>query len=265
MKIERDNCRSFRQLASHAALAYSLVMRRPIVGSMRPISTVVLAIAVLSSAARAQQKPDFSGVWELDPARSDDRGVYGQLRVITQTPTQIDMAVLHFASRTTSIIPWDLPLDRWRPRRGGDQSLEPIVQSRWDGNRLVTLKAPGTHYSVLWIWNLSDDGMTLTVDVISTQISPSFDFKAASAPRGFIPNRHVYSRVVSPNERTFMLGEALLRFGRDAGTIEVTCATPSCTLIDVVNGRRGQRRRLDSGREATISLRANTLISASRD
>ncbi len=231
---------------------------------IRVISTVLVVIAVFSTAARAQQKPDFSGVWALDPDRSDDH-VYGQLRVITQTPTQIDMTVLQVASGQTSIIPWELPFDRWRPRRGGERSLEPVVQSRWDGNRLVTVKAPGTSYSILWMWSLSDEATTLTVETISTGISPSFDFKAASAPRGFIPDRHIYTRVASPGERSFALGDALVRVGREPRSLGVTCAVQSCTLIDVVAGRRQQRRTIANGREAIVSLQANTLIAATRD
>ena len=230
---------------------------------MRSIPACLVAIAALSAQASAQQ-PDFSGVWVLDPASSDER-VYGQLRVISQTPSQIDMTVFQVASGQTSIIPWQLPFGRWRPRRGGDRSLEPVVQARWDGNRLVTVKAPGTHYSVLWIWSLSDDGMTMTVDGISTSISSSFDFTVASAPRGFIPDRHVYTRVAATAERRFAFGEALIRFGRDTETIGLTCAIASCTVTDVVAGRRVQSRRLDTGREATISLHANTLITSTRD
>jgi hypothetical protein len=238
---------------------------------IRSVSTMLVAVAALSAAAGAQQKPDFSGVWLLDPAQSDDR-VYGQLRVITQTPSHIEMAVLQVAGLPraesrgqVAIIPWQLPFDRWRPRRGGEGSLEPVVQSRWDGNRLVTVKAPGTNYSVLWVWGLSDDGMTMTVDGVSTHISDSFDFKVASAPRGFIPDRHLYTRVTSLVDRTFPLGDALLRFAPGSADVGVTCAADACAVIDVVNGRRTQSRTLTRGRETVLSLRANTLISAQRD
>jgi hypothetical protein len=230
---------------------------------VRSIAACLVALAVLTAHASAQQ-PDFSGIWVLAPARSDER-VYGQLRVISQTPTQIDMTVFQVASGQTSLIPWELPFDRWRPRRGGDRSVEPVVQSRWDGNSLVTVKAPGTHYSVLWVWSLSDDGMTMTVEGISTSISPSFDFKVASAPRGFIPDRHVYTRVTAADDRLFALGDALIRFGRDTGTIGLTCATASCTVTEVVAGRRQQSRGLPNGREASLSLHANTLITGTRE
>jgi len=229
----------------------------------RSLPALLVAIALLSAGIRAQQMPNFSGVWELDAPRSDDH-VYGQMRVISQTPSEIQMTVFHLASGQTSIIPWELPFDRWRPRRGGDRSLEPVVQSRWDGIRLVTVKAPGTHYSVLWIWSLSDDGMTLIVEGISTRISPSFDFRVASAPRGFIPSRHVYTRVDAVAARTFALGDARIRFGRAPGSFGVTC-TGSCNVIDVVAGRRAHTHTLANGREAIVSLRGNTLITAARD
>jgi hypothetical protein len=40
---------------------------------IRSVSTMLVAVAALSAAAGAQQKPDFSGVWLLAPAQSDDR------------------------------------------------------------------------------------------------------------------------------------------------------------------------------------------------
>jgi hypothetical protein len=179
------------------------------------VSTALLALSVMSAAPQAQQKSDFSGIWVLDTARSDDR-VYGQIRVITQTPSQIEMAVLHFAS--------GLPQ--------AESTGLPRVESRGQ---------------------------------ISTSISPSFDFKVASAPRGFIPDRHVYTRVTATDDRFFALGDALIRFGRDTGTIALTCATASCTVTDVLAGRRGQSRTLPNGREASLSLHANTLITAVRE
>jgi hypothetical protein len=242
----------------------------------RSILTVLVAMGLLPAATAAQQKPDFSGVWVLDASSSDER-VYGQMRLIDQTADWIDMAVLHFASGRTSITPWRLPFDRWRPRRGGDTSLEPIVQSRWDGNRLVTLKAPGTSYSVLWAWTLSDDGTTLTSDAISTGIGFSFDFRVASAPRGYIPDRHVYLKarpIRAPDSRAFAVldrgiaweptaeqSSVVLRVGEDASTLSVACvAARVCTVGDIVAGRTRMSQALVAGRTITVSTTANTVI-----
>jgi hypothetical protein len=243
---------------------------------IRAVSTGLLAIAVLSIAVRAQEKPDFSGVWTLDASRSEG-SPYGQMRVIDQTADGIHMTVLHFASHRTSIIPWRLPFNRWQPRRGPvDTSREPIVQSRWDGNRLVTLKAPGTSYSVLWVWTLSDDGTELTSQGISTGIGYSFDFKVSSAPRGFIPDRHVYRKVSPidrPDGRGFAVREpevvwdptpdqspVLLRLGADQGTLSIACVASTCTVADIVAGRTRQSQVVAVGRATTVSLTSNTVI-----
>jgi hypothetical protein len=244
---------------------------------IRPILTLLAAVSLLTAGAVAQTRPDFSGVWVLDSSRSDD-GVYGQMRVINHAADWIDMAVLHFASGRTSITPWRLPFDRWRPRRGGDTSREPIVQSRWDGTRLVTLKAPGTSYSVLWVWALSEDGLELTSEAISTGIGFSFDFKVSSAPRGYIPNRHVYRKVASihaPEGRAFALNDravvwdpvasespVLLRFGSDAGSLSVGCGAKTCTVADIVAGRTRQSQVVAMGSTKMVLLTANTVIDA---
>ena len=66
-------------------------------------------------------------------------------------------------------------------------------------------------------------------------------------------------------QRFFPLGDALIRFAPDTADVGVTCAADACTVIDVVNGRRTQSRTLARGREAMLSLHANTLISAARN
>jgi hypothetical protein len=255
-----------------------LVKEPAIVGRIRLTALLVLAVVcLLSEAPGAQQKPDFSGVWVLDPSQSDE-GVYGQMRVISQTADWVDMAVLHFAASRTSITPWRLPFNRWRPRRGGDTSLEPVVQTRWDGDRLVTLKAPATHYSVLWVWTLSNDGRELTSEGISTGIGFSFDFKVSSAPRGYVPNRHVYRKAASihaPDGRAFAVLErgvawdppvdqspVLLRFGADTSALSVTCVARPCTVADIVAGRTRLSQKLAAGSATTVALTANTAIDA---
>ena len=89
---------------------------------VRSIAACLVALAVLTAHASAQQ-PDFSGIWVLDPARSDER-VCGQLRVISQTPTQIDMTVFQVASGQTSLIPVGTAL------RSLASAPRPIGQSR---------------------------------------------------------------------------------------------------------------------------------------
>jgi hypothetical protein len=121
-----NNSPSTCRLAACRLLAYSLVSTpRAVVRLMHRILFIVAGAGFLwAGVLGAQAKPDFSGVRALDGSRSEDRGVYGQMRVITQGPAEISMAVLHVASGRISITPWRLAFDRWRPRRGSDQSLE---------------------------------------------------------------------------------------------------------------------------------------------
>jgi hypothetical protein len=67
------------------------------------------------------------------------------------------------------------------------------------------------------------------------------------------------------DQRTFALGDVLIRFGRAPGAFGVTCAAESCNVIDVVAGRRAHSRMLPKSSEAIVSLRGNTLITARRD
>src|SRR5262245_5249819 len=72
---------------------------------------------------QAQERPDFTGVWALDPARSETSGVYGQVRVVTQTTSEVGVAILQYAGyakKTWNVIPWRFRIGRWGPRRGGE-------------------------------------------------------------------------------------------------------------------------------------------------
>ena len=109
---------------------------------MRLLRIVVL-IAMIASSVSAQERPDFSGVWVLDASRSH-RGEYGQVRVITQASDEIKLTVIHrggvagwYANYATR--PWRLRINRWGPRRGSENSDRVLVQSRWDGEKLITL------------------------------------------------------------------------------------------------------------------------------
>jgi hypothetical protein len=51
-----------------------------------------------------------------------------------------------------------------------------------------------------------------------------------------------------------------LRLVESASSLEVTCATTSCAVTDIVSGRRGLSRSLATGGTATVSLKANSVI-----
>jgi hypothetical protein len=174
------------------------------------IPCTLTALAVPGVRQRTTQPvwPDFSGVWSLDVSNSDPAGVYGQVRIVTQRSDAVHMAAFELTTRfrdvwvaagTTyvpqiAIIPWKLRLNHFGPRRGGDNSREPLVQARWNANSLVVLKQLGEH-SFAWIWTLinEDEMIAETFD----GVSPRFDFKRSSLPRRGASYRHIYTKVPS--------------------------------------------------------------------
>lgn len=220
--------------------------------------------------ARAQSKPDLSGVWTLDAARSDSAGTYGQVRLITQTPTEFNLTVLQRERNVSeiSVVPWKLRLGRYGPRRGEEGSREPVVQSRWDGDQLVTLKSPGESYSLLWIWSLLNAGQDLVVESISTPLPWAFDFKRSSLPKGRAFSRHVYVRspvTSSCSNCSFQVdyeglrsdvgidGGVRFRF-ENASNLEVACLITSCNVTKIIDGRRHVPMVLGQGQVARLSL-----------
>jgi hypothetical protein len=228
----------------------------------------------------AQQKPDFTGVWVLDPSRSERGGVYGQTRVITQTATEIDMTALHYAdySKAWNIIPWRFRFDRWGPRRGGERSREPVVQARWDGDKVIAVKSPGQSYSVLWIWTLVAGGRDLLVEAVNwTQIPGDFDFREASVPAAYARSKYVYVRRPDGScaDCFFALDEQgvhadvsehAVAFQLTGGVPEVAveCRAAECSFIEIVAGRRGSRRTRAAGGIAKVALSSQTVIEVAK-
>jgi hypothetical protein len=176
------------------------------------IPCTLAAVAVPGVGQRPTQPvwPDFSGVWSLDVSRSDAAGVYGQVRVVTQTPDAVHMAAFELTTRfrevwvaagTTyipqiAIAPWKLRFNRFGPRRGGDNSREPLVQARWDANSLVVLKQLGEN-SFAWIWTLINDSEVIAETF--NGVSPQFDFKQSSLRGRGASYKHIYAKVPSSN------------------------------------------------------------------
>jgi hypothetical protein len=91
------------------------------------------------------------------------------MRVIRQDPDAVDFTAIQYVGAPQipafNVIPWKLRFNRWGPRRGGENSLEPKLQARWDGNKLIYVKAPGESFSVLFIWSLDGPDELLVEEV----------------------------------------------------------------------------------------------------
>ena len=103
-------------------------------------------VTQLGAQAVSTQKPDFSGAWEMDVARSDGEYTFHSQKLeIRQTEREFSVvATYRDTNRRFWTLPWDYKFDGWFPRRGERDSKEPLIQARWDGDKIVALKAPGT-------------------------------------------------------------------------------------------------------------------------
>jgi hypothetical protein len=230
--------------------------------------SVVFTLCILFgvATATAQASSDFSGVWVLDESRSEATGVYGQMRIIKQSPTLVEMTAIHAVSDLINVIPWQFRMNRWGPRRGGEESREPLVQARWDGEKLIAVKAPGENYSGLWIWSLESAGQEMVVEAINwTSIPTDFNFKEAMIPAAYARYKYVYTKKPASDicaTCNFTVGDGKVSFQvqEDLFDLAVTCHVKECELIDVVAGKRGSSRKRSQGGVAHISLSSQTII-----
>lgn len=154
-----------------------------------------LAALFLAVPLTAQDKPDFSGTWVLDRSRSEDpQYLHAEKFIIVQTPTRFNVTAIY----TDTLgklweLPWDWQFNRWGPRRGGAGSKEPPIQARWDGQKVVGIKAPYTSYTMAFIFNLSDDRQELLVESVNPDGIQS-TFKESSVSRAYVRRRFVFMR-----------------------------------------------------------------------
>ena len=143
----------------------------------------------------AQQVPDFSGIWMLDTSRSEP-GAGVSMHVIRQTPDALEMTIFERHQnayvREITINPWKYTFGRFAPRRGGKDSREPQTQARWEGDSIIALKALGNN-SVAWFFTLINPN-ELQIESLGRGITPSFDFRRSSVPRGYSVDKRLYTR-----------------------------------------------------------------------
>jgi hypothetical protein len=97
------------------------------------VTMAAAAILALSSTASAQNRPDFSGTWKLDPARSQsavqNEPITTMTEVIAQTPTTITVDI----TRPDGHVVHTYKLDA-----SDATPLPGVGKAHWDGAILVT-------------------------------------------------------------------------------------------------------------------------------
>lgn len=165
---------------------------------VRSVIAVALAAILLTSGnVAAQERPDLSGTWQMEVSRSDqEQAFHGQRLIIKQSESLVRLDA-QWTDQTgrTQFLPWDLRINRWGPRRGGDHSKQPLVQARWDGRKLIMLKAPGEGSSALWILSLADGGDELVIETISMRNLGESTFRESSIPKEYARLRFIFRKI----------------------------------------------------------------------
>lgn len=143
----------------------------------------------------AQHKPDLSGTWVLDRSRSEDpQYLHAEKLIVVQTPTMFKVTAVYTDTLGKRWeLPWDWPFNRWGPRRGGAGSKEPPIQARWDGQKVIGIKAPYTSYTMAFIFSLSANRQELLVDSVNPDGIQS-TFQESSVSQAYVRRRFVFSR-----------------------------------------------------------------------
>lgn len=138
---------------------------------------VVAVMTVMAGLAFAQAKPDFSGTWVLDEAKSDPMGGPGGGRG-PAGPMTITQTADEFVTETTRgemVMKQTVKLD-------GTETVNQMgpmqakTKAQWDGRKLVVTmsgEGPNGPMERKSTYSLSEDGKVLTV----TMTSPRGDMK----------------------------------------------------------------------------------------
>src|ERR1700687_3947501 len=128
---------------------------------MRLFATSILVVV----AASAQFHPGYSGVWKLDPARSEIRNLPSPpdpFLKVEQSGTALTLraSAEENAAPTISVYPLDR---RTEKRQVGN--ITTSTQTKWEGSALLvnTLVSGPQNYTVMERWKRSRDGNTLTI------------------------------------------------------------------------------------------------------
>ncbi len=126
---------------------------------MRLFAAILFALLLKVETSTAQSNQDFSGVWNLNPARSEIQST------IPADPTlKVEQNAASIDWFTSSPTPSIYPLDgRTEKRRLGDSDFS--TTTKWEGAALLvnTIVSGPQNYTVMERWTRSRDGNTLTI------------------------------------------------------------------------------------------------------
>lgn len=146
---------------------------------MKSLVLITILAVIAPCAARAQSKPDFSGTWTRDPAKSDPQQGRGGSsgHTIKQTDTEIAVTITGRGGPETSIY----KLDGSESRNQSESPEGPITvkgRARWEGASLVietTREIRGMTITSKEVRTLDVTGKEMTLE--ATTQSPQGEIK----------------------------------------------------------------------------------------
>jgi len=141
--------------------------------------TILVATVIIPFAARAQSKPDFSGTWTRDAAKSDPqqgRGGAGS-HTIKQTATEIALTILGRGGPETSTYKLD-GSESINQTQSPEGPLTVKGTAKWEGASLVietTREIRGMSITTKEVRTLDASGKEMTIQ--ATTRSPQGDVK----------------------------------------------------------------------------------------
>ncbi len=134
----------------------------------RTALAVILLAFALSGTTFAQGKPDLSGTWALDPAKSDlgggRRPPASVTIVLRQTPETLSIE-RNLGTRTETAV---LKLDGSESVNKLPSGAEKKSRAKWTGSTLTSdaeANVQGSAVKTHEVWSLSADGKVMTLDV----------------------------------------------------------------------------------------------------
>jgi hypothetical protein len=162
---------------------------------------VICIISLLVQLFGQTQRPDFTGTWKVDTARSElPRQNVVRRMIIRQSATELTWQPVYDNPKIDPSPRWTIPIGYWGPRYPAvipGQGVK-LVQAGSDGEKLIIVAGPGMNESgssFLLMWRLAEHDAELIEDYVPKGFPSTFDFKESSIPSAYARSRRIYTRV----------------------------------------------------------------------
>jgi hypothetical protein len=248
-----------------------------------PAFAITGALLMLLPALLSAQSGDrFGGVWVLDPSRRDAGDVYGELRVVEASNRDVRVTMVDYGSAWTQgafrgvvrFVPWTFPHDRWAPRRGPEESQQPLARARRAAGKLVLAKATAHgNGDFVWVWSHSPDGQELLHQGTDQRWDADFEARPAEGKRIHFRRAAAddsLSEVSLRGRLSDLAGsipvtmDIIVRLSPAGTAFLVSCPHQECRVVELESGVEVNSRPLRMGSVGVIPLHSEARIEPHR-